>query len=430
MADIFLSCERTDRHRVAPIAALLEACGWSVGWDQGADAGEVRDHALERELSAARCVVAAWSADSVESDAVWSDASHALARGILISVSIDFSRPPPELEGAPAIALAGWTGDASSPRAQELISTIEAAIGASDGIAANGATIDEPPQRPATQLATPPSAARRTAVSADAPAFIQRATSASRDPDAVEIETDFRVEEQPTAPPAWAAADAEDQADVSLPPVLVRGLVPRPQATEGPRARVGSGVFAVALCAGLAIIAGVAALRITSGPDGPEPGAEAPVVTPVPEAPRKVVAAPTRAEPALPVPAPAEVKPTPVALTKPPASEPPPAAASPKSIEVEDLLADVTPRVEELLAGARRLIRTGDIRGAREMLEAPETAHSGLLTFLLAETYDPNVLPATLRRGMADPERARALYRKASELGDNRAQGRLNALKS
>ena len=64
------------------------------------------------------------------------------------------------------------------------------------------------------------------------------------------------------------------------------------------------------------------------------------------------------------------------------------------------------------------------------MLTAPETTRSGLLTFLLAETYDPNVLPAAQKGTFADPGRARALYRKAHDLGDGRAQARLDALKT
>src|SRR5262245_36217832 len=102
MADILLSYERTDRQRVAPIVALLEACGWNVHWEPAADSGE--DNA-DRELAAASCIVVAWSIDSVASNAVQAAASHGLARGILISVSIDFSRPPPELDQAPSLAL-------------------------------------------------------------------------------------------------------------------------------------------------------------------------------------------------------------------------------------------------------------------------------------------------------------------------------------
>src|SRR5688500_3126913 len=98
MADILLSYERTDQQRVAPIVALLEAHGWSVRREPAADA----DGAAGREAAAAGCIVAAWSIDSVDSAAVLAVAGHGLARGVLISVSIDFSRPPRDLEQAPS----------------------------------------------------------------------------------------------------------------------------------------------------------------------------------------------------------------------------------------------------------------------------------------------------------------------------------------
>jgi hypothetical protein len=116
---------------------------------------------------------------------------------------------------------------------------------------------------------------------------------------------------------------------------------------------------------------------------------------------------------------PPEVQPTPAALPK------------EKDVAIEDVLGQVTPRVEQLLTDARQLIRIGDFRAARQVLTgATETAQSGSLTFLLAETYDPNVLPTTLKGTLGDPGRARSLYRKARDLGDGRAQGRLDALKT
>ena len=191
----------------------------------------------------------------------------------------------------------------------------------------------------------------------------------------------------------------------------------------------------------------------------PDHDAEVPTVEAVPEPRPRLVAVPTPAA----LPKPPEVKPAaaepPLSKpsgAKPPGAKPPEAkppdaelaptvaklpevksaavaptpTALPEGLDVEDLLAQVTPRVEELLAGARQRIRDGDIRAARMMLQAPETAHSGVLTFLLAETYDPNVLPTRLKGSLADPEQAKTLYRKARDLGDARAQGRLDALRS
>jgi adenylate cyclase len=83
MADIFLSYKRTDRDRVAPIVALLEARGWTVWWDTRIDAGEQWDEVIEREVDAASCVVAIWSVRSVGSRWVRTEAGEGLERGIL-----------------------------------------------------------------------------------------------------------------------------------------------------------------------------------------------------------------------------------------------------------------------------------------------------------------------------------------------------------
>ena len=86
-------------------------------------------------------------------------------------------------------------------------------------------------------------------------------------------------------------------------------------------------------------------------------------------------------------------------------------------------------RVEEVLAQADRRRVSGDITGAREILEAAEGGAQGPVTFALAETFDPNMLAAWGSRGVAsDAERAKALYRKALQLGIARAHTRLDAL--
>jgi hypothetical protein len=102
------------------------------------------------------------------------------------------------------------------------------------------------------------------------------------------------------------------------------------------------------------------------------------------------------------------------------------APAAPKVVQPskEELL---QARVDELLSRAKRRIESGDISGAREILAAPETAESGPMTFLLAETYDPNMLASwqQTREVGADTLKARTLYRKALALGETQAAKRL-----
>jgi hypothetical protein len=88
------------------------------------------------------------------------------------------------------------------------------------------------------------------------------------------------------------------------------------------------------------------------------------------------------------------------------------------------------PRAEDLLKQAERRIGNGDIMGAREFLIANEGVAPGPILFALAETYDPMMLAAWGTRGIsADVVKARALYAKARDLGDMRAQARLDQLR-
>jgi hypothetical protein len=92
--------------------------------------------------------------------------------------------------------------------------------------------------------------------------------------------------------------------------------------------------------------------------------------------------------------------------------------------------AEARARLEGMLAQASRRVESGDVTGAREMLAAAEEGSQGPVSFALAETYDPNMLAAWGSRGIAaDVAKARALYRKALNLGVSTAQSRLDALK-
>jgi hypothetical protein len=121
-----------------------------------------------------------------------------------------------------------------------------------------------------------------------------------------------------------------------------------------------------------------------------------------------------------------------------PKADPPPverAAPAPKQQEVRAAIMAPVPKVvepvrsraDDVLNLAKRRIETGDILGARELLEAPEAASSAPMTFMLAETYDPSMLAIWQMRGpvTADPQKARALYQRAHALGDTRAEQRL-----
>lgn len=125
--------------------------------------------------------------------------------------------------------------------------------------------------------------------------------------------------------------------------------------------------------------------------------------------------------------------PAPVVESAPPPPQPRALVVAPPPSGVAMVPKSVEPprsRVEDLLAQAKRRIEASDIPGARDILQqAPETATSAAMTFLWAETYDPNMLASWQTRGVtANPEKARSLYQKALDLGDGRAQQRLDWL--
>src|SRR3954447_11161618 len=89
MADVFVSYARTDKPRVAPLVAAIEAAGWSVWWDPAIDPGQEFDERIANELSAARAVLVVWTPASVKSRWVRGEARVGADRGILVPVRLD-----------------------------------------------------------------------------------------------------------------------------------------------------------------------------------------------------------------------------------------------------------------------------------------------------------------------------------------------------
>lgn len=82
--------------------------------------------------------------------------------------------------------------------------------------------------------------------------------------------------------------------------------------------------------------------------------------------------------------------------------------------------------LEALLKRARSLLAIGDIASARLLLERAADAQEADAALMLAWTYDPEVLGTPdARTVIPDPEKARIWYRRAAELGSQRAQQRL-----
>jgi len=170
------------------------------------------------------------------------------------------------------------------------------------------------------------------------------------------------------------------------------------------------------------------------GADAPLPKAEATPLPPDPPSlpriepvPSDTTSAVPRSEPAPVVIAslPGDVQPLPVA---PKPVEP--QRASPGMGIKNDAPADTAKKDDRLVARAEELLHKGDVSGARLLLERSMAAGNPRAAFLMAETFDPNVLSRLKVLGIrGDAARAQEFYARARDLGMVQAGERLEALK-
>jgi hypothetical protein len=83
---IFISYSKADPEPTRALADFLTAQGYSVWWDTNLTSGEVFREVIDRELAAADAVIVIWTAHSVASNWVISEADDAARRGKLITV--------------------------------------------------------------------------------------------------------------------------------------------------------------------------------------------------------------------------------------------------------------------------------------------------------------------------------------------------------
>jgi adenylate cyclase len=121
MADVFVSYARSDKSRVAPLVAAIEAQGWSVWWDPEIATGQEFDRQIAAELKVATAVLVVWTPSSVESRWVRGEAREAADRGILVPVRFDGASLPIDVRAIHTTDLDGWGEDPASPPVQELL---------------------------------------------------------------------------------------------------------------------------------------------------------------------------------------------------------------------------------------------------------------------------------------------------------------------
>jgi adenylate cyclase len=138
MADIFVSYARSDKARVAPLVAAIEAQGWSVWWDPEIDAGQQFDDQIEEELKAAKAVLVVWTPSSVASRWVRGEAREAADLGTLVPARFDGARLPMDVRAIHTTDMDGWGDNAQSPPFQALLRALSTMIARHGGPGAAG----------------------------------------------------------------------------------------------------------------------------------------------------------------------------------------------------------------------------------------------------------------------------------------------------
>ena len=124
---VFISYAREDVRIAEQLAQLLERRGWRVWWDRDLVAGHEFDREIEEQLQSAASVVVLWSAASVGSRWVRSEASAAADRGVLVPVIVGDVTMPLQFRMIQAVRLSDWSDQPDHPAIAQLEAALETA---------------------------------------------------------------------------------------------------------------------------------------------------------------------------------------------------------------------------------------------------------------------------------------------------------------
>jgi len=130
MNEVFISYKREDESRVGRLVRALEGAGFSVWWDRGLPGGESWRAQIQGALDAAKCVIVAWTRESIgpSGDFVRDEAGQAKRRGALVPVFLDKVSPPLGFGELQAIDLTHWKGKPGDPFFQDLCAAVTAKL--------------------------------------------------------------------------------------------------------------------------------------------------------------------------------------------------------------------------------------------------------------------------------------------------------------
>lgn len=122
-SDVFVSYKSDDVDSARMLARRLSERGWRVFWDRdGISGGDFINQRIYDELEKTLCVVTLWSATSVRSAWVMSEAQIAHTQGKLVPVRISDVTIPPPFTVIHTHDLSSWNGE---PNAQPLVDLVE-----------------------------------------------------------------------------------------------------------------------------------------------------------------------------------------------------------------------------------------------------------------------------------------------------------------
>jgi hypothetical protein len=125
MADIFISYKREDRPIAERLADVLKQLGFDVWWDLELLAGDQYRQVIREVIDHCSVAIVLWSAQSVESDFVVDEASHAKTKGKLCPARIDQVELPFGFGQTHTDDLIGWDGELNHPGFKGLVGAIE-----------------------------------------------------------------------------------------------------------------------------------------------------------------------------------------------------------------------------------------------------------------------------------------------------------------
>lgn len=163
MSDIFISYASADRERAKLLSTALVDRGWSVWWDRTIPPGMEYAEVIEQALDSSTCVVVLWSAASVASSWVKTEAAEALQRRILVPALIEDTKIPLEFRRLQAADLSQWRGEASHPELEKFLTAVGAKIHGGERPRRDETQVVAPPPPPPPRSAVPPGRPARAA---------------------------------------------------------------------------------------------------------------------------------------------------------------------------------------------------------------------------------------------------------------------------